>query len=172
MTDDARPSKTQRKREMLALQELGAELLALNDEQLAALALPDNLRDALAAAKRITRFEARRRQLQYIGKLMRAVDPEPIRARLDLWKTPAREHTARLHQIEHWRERLLAGEAAVAEFIERHPHADAQQLRALVRGTLRERNANQPPRSYRALFQLLRDILAEERKESEERGSA
>lgn len=169
VTDNARPSKTQRKKQMLAVQDLGAELLALNEEQLASLALPDNLREAVAAAKRITRFEARRRQLQYIGKLMRTIDPEPIRARLDVWKASSREHSARLHRIERWRERLLAGESALAEFVESNPHADAQQLRTLVRKTLRERSLNQPPRSYRALFQLLREVLAEGREEQEER---
>lgn len=159
MTDNTRPSKTQQKKHMLALQNLGAELVALNDEQLASVALPENLREAVAAARRITTFEARRRQLQYIGKLMRTIDAEPIRARLDVWKSSSREHSARLHRIERWRERLLADESALAEFIANHPQADAQQLRALVRNTQRERAENNPPRSYRALFQLIRATL-------------
>jgi ribosome-associated protein len=164
--DDTRLSKTQQKKRMLALQDLGAELIALNEEQLASMALPDNLREAIAAAKRITTFEARRRQLQYIGKLMRRVDPEPIRARLDVWKASSREHTARLHRIERWRERLLAEEPALEEFIGNHPHADAQQLRALVRNTQRERTENKPPRSYRALFQFIRATLEQNAEEA------
>jgi ribosome-associated protein len=156
VTDDTRPSKTQRKKHMLALQDLGAELVALNDEQLASMALPENLHEAVSAAQRITSFEGRRRQLQYIGKLMRTIDADPIRERLDIWKASSREHSARLHRIERWRERLLAEESALAEFMENHPRADAQQLRALVRNTQRERAENKPPRSYRALFQFLR----------------
>ncbi|HET6492793.1 MAG TPA: ribosome biogenesis factor YjgA [Burkholderiales bacterium] len=156
VNDDTRPSKTQQKKHMLALQDLGAELVALNEEQLASMTLPDSLREAVAAAKRITRFEARRRQLQYIGKLMRTIDAEPIRARLEAWKSSSREHSAQLHRIERWRERLLAEEGALAEFIGNHSHADAQQLRALLRNTQRERTANKPPRSYRALFQFIR----------------
>jgi ribosome-associated protein len=159
VTDDTRPSKTQRKKRMLALQDLGAELVVLNEEQLESMALPENLRDAVAAAQHITSFEGRRRQLQYIGKLMRTIDPEPIRERLDTWKASSREHSARLHRIERWRERLLAGESALTEFIGNHPHADGQQLRALVRSAQRERADNKPPRSYRALFQFLRATL-------------
>ncbi len=161
------PSKTQRKKQMLALQDLGTELVALREEQLVSLALPDNLHEAVVAAKRITHFEARRRQLQYIGKLMRAIDPEPIRARLDVWKASSREHIARLHHAERWRERLLADEVALAELVSAYPHADTQQLSALVRSAQRERDANQPPRSYRALFQLLRETLGNK---EEERG--
>lgn len=156
------PSKTRLKKQMLALQDLGAALVALNEEQLVSLALPDRLHEAVLAAKRVTSFEARRRQLQYIGKLMRTVDPEPIRARLDEWKASSREQAARLHHLERWRERLLADEAALAELLSAYPHADTQQLRALVRNAQRERDANQPPRSYRALFQLLRELLGNE----------
>jgi len=164
--DDTRPSKTRQKKRMLALQDLGAELVALNEDQLASMALPDNLREAIAAAKRITPFEARRRQLQYIGKLMRGIDPEPIRARLEVWKASSREHSARLHRIERWRERLLSEESALAEFIANHSRADAQQLRALVRNARRERAENKPPRNYRALFQLILATLEQNREEA------
>ena len=163
VSDDTRPSKTQQKKQMLRLQDMGAELLALNEAQLAAIALPDNLREAVCAAKRMTKFEARRRQLQYIGKLMRTVDPDPIRASLDAWKAASHEHTARLHRIERWRERMLADDAALAEFVAAHPHADAQQLRALVRNTQRERAENKPPKNYRALFQLIREALGQKK---------
>ena len=164
MTDEL-SSKTQRKKLMLALQDLGAELVGLNDEQLKSFALPDNLYEAVIAAKRITRFEARRRQLQYIGKLMRSVDPEPIRARLDIWKASSREHTAWLHHLERWRERLLADESALAELLTVYPRADARQLRVLIRNAQRECATDAPPKSYRALFQFLREILAQEREE-------
>lgn len=165
VSDDTRPSKTQQKKYMLSLQSLGAELVELNDAQLAAIELPESLRDAVTAARRMTKFEARRRQLQYIGKLMRSVDPAPIQARLDAWKASSREHTVRLHRIERWRENLLADEAAAGQFIEAHPRADAQQLRALLRNTRREREENKPPRNYRALFQFIRAALEEQMEE-------
>jgi len=152
-------SKTQRKKQVQALQDLGVELVALSDERLAAIELPEQLLDAVMEARRITRFEARRRQLQYIGKLMRKVDAEPIRAALDAWRMQTRAHAAALKRVEQWRERLLAESAALAELLARYPHADAQRLQTLIRNALRERQANQPPRSYRELFQALRKIL-------------
>ena len=153
-------SKTQRKREMLALQELGVELVALNDEQLAGIELPEILRDAVLEARRITDFEGRRRQMQYVGKLMRKVDAGPIRAALEAWQAQSHTRVAAQKRVEHWRERLLAEKGALAELLHEHPAADGQRLRALVRGAQRERNENLPPRSYRALFQALRAILA------------
>ena len=158
-------SKTQRKKEMAALQELGAELVALSDERLAAIELPEFLHDAVLAARRITSFEARRRQLQYIGKLMRKVDAEPIRARLDAWKAPSRIHTAQFKRAESWRERLLSGEAgALAELLGEYPLADEDQLARLIRDARHERETNGPPRNYRALFQALRALI--ERRDS------
>ena len=171
MTDEL-PSKTQRKKQMLALQDLGAELVALNEDQLTAIALPDNLRDAVLEAKGIVKFEARRRQLQYIGKLMRTVDPEPIRTRLNAWKATSRTHTSQLHRIERWRERLLAEEGAVGELLSAYPRADAQRLRTLVRNAQRERQLEKPLKCYRALFQLLRETLDQRGEESAERGEA
>lgn len=159
VNDETPLSKTQRKKQMTALQDLGAELIGLSEQQLAQIGLPDSLHEAVIAARQAGKFEARRRQLQYIGKLMRSVDPAPIRAQLDVWKATSREHISWLHHVERWRERLLAGEAALHEFVGEYPHADAQQLRTLIRNTLREREMHKPPRSYRALFHSLREIL-------------
>lgn len=159
MTDDTPPSKTQRKKEVQALQELGAELVALNEEQLATIELPERLRDAVTEARRIRTFEARRRQLQYIGKLMRNLDPAPIRAALDAWQARSRTHTALLKRTEFWRERLLAEPGALGQLLAEYPQADAQRLRVLIRNALAEHSANQPPRSYRALFQALRALM-------------
>jgi ribosome-associated protein len=166
VSDASRPSKTQQKKHMHALQDMGAELVGLNDAQLAALPLPETLREAVMAAKRMSAFEARRRQLQYIGKLMRDVDPDPIRAQLDGWKATSRAQIARLHRIERWRERLIADDEVLNEFIAAHPQADAQQLRALVRNTRRERLENRPPKHYRSLFHALRDVLEPTMEES------
>lgn len=161
--DDDQPSKTQRKKQMTALQDLGAELLTLSDSQLASVPLPESLRDAVLEARRITDFEGRRRQVQYVGKLMRLVDPEPIRSRVDAFKASSREETTFLHEIERWRERLIEDEAAFAGLLDAYPHADAQHLRTLARNARRERAENRPPRGYRALFKALRSLLEEKR---------
>jgi len=156
---EEKPSKTQRKRAMHELQELGERLIALNPEQLAAITLPENLHDAVEQARRITRHEARRRQLQYIGRLMRAVDPEPIREKLRAWDGVSTEETARVHRIERWREKLLEDDAAVGALAQAHPGIDTQRLRALARNAREERKAGRPPRACRELFRALRDII-------------
>jgi len=163
MSQETPISKTQRKKEVQALQELGAELVALTEEQLATLELPERLRDAVLEARRITTHEARRRQLQYVGKLMRGVDPGPLRAALEAWRARARGHTALARRAERWRERLLAEPGALAELLAEHPRADARRLRVLVRNALAERSATRPPRSYRALYRALRALLEEKR---------
>jgi ribosome-associated protein len=153
------PSKSRRKADAHALQALGAQLVALNRDQLAQVELPELLRDAVQAAQRIRAHEGRRRQLQYIGKLMRNVDAAPIRARIEGWQSVSVEQTARLHLIERWRDRLLEDPAALQAFAAECPAADLQQLRTLIRNTQRERERHKPPRHYRALFQWLRDII-------------
>ena len=154
------PSKSQRKRDSHALQDLGTELVELNDEQLASVELPENLRDAVLEARRLAgKHEARRRQMQYIGKLMRHIDPDPIRASIDAYKAVSREATARLHLLERWRTRLLEDEDALTVFMGEYPHADAARVRQLLRNAGRERAAGQPPKSYRALFQLINETI-------------
>ncbi|HXZ54139.1 MAG TPA: ribosome biogenesis factor YjgA [Burkholderiales bacterium] len=160
MQDEEKPSKTQRKREMHELQALGARLAELNPEQLAAVPLPDGLRDALADLRRMTKHEARRRQMQYIGRLMRSVEPGPIREKLKVWDGVSAEHTARQHRVERWRDRLLEDESAVDELVRAHPWIDARHLRALARRAREERAAGSPPRAYRELFRALREIVA------------
>jgi ribosome-associated protein len=154
------PSKSRRKADAHALQALGAELVALNRSQLAQIDLPETLREAVEAAQRITAHGGRRRQLQYIGKLMRNVDAAPIRAKIEGWKSVSVEETARLHLIERWRDRLIDDAEALQDFAAEYPRADLQQLRALIRNVSRERAQNQPPKSYRAIFQRLRDIIS------------
>lgn len=159
MSDDA-PSKTQRKKQMHELQDLGAALVDLSSEQLDALELPERLRDAVDAARGMTKHEARRRQMQFIGKLMRGVDPEPIRARISALRATSRTEVARLHRIEDWRDRLLNDPAGVDAFVAQHPGADGARLRALVHSAGEERAGGRPPRAYRELFKLLRDTIA------------
>jgi ribosome-associated protein len=159
VSDDAPISKTQRKKDSQALQDLGAEVVALSEAQLAVLELPDFLRNAVMDARRITGFEARRRQMQYIGKLMRKVDAAPIRARLEAWKFPERAQAAQFKRTELWRERLLAEEGALEALLREYPRADGHQFDSLIRDALRERKENRPPKSYRLLFQALRALL-------------
>jgi ribosome-associated protein len=158
-SDEQRPSKTQRKKEVTALQALGVELVKLKDEQLAAIDLPERLRDAVLDARRISSFEGRRRQMQYIGKIMRTVDAAPIRAALDALQAGPRRETVLHKRAEAWRERLLADEAALAAFAREHPRADAHQLQTLLSAALRERETGQPPRVFRELYQALRALL-------------
>ena len=164
MSEDA-PSKTRRKQQMHELQDLGSELVALGDEQLDALDLPERLRDAVVEARRITKHEARRRQMQYIGKLMRTVDAEPIRAHIASLKAVSHAEVARLHLVERWRERLLAEPDGVDAFLSQHPRGDEARLRELVREVAEERANGRPPRAFRELFKLVRDVIAHERQE-------
>jgi len=159
MSQGAPISKTQRKKAVHELQALGEELVELNDDQLAAVELPERLRDAVMAARSITSHEARRRQLQFIGKIMRRVDPVPIRAALDAYQAPSRSHTALHKRIEAWRERLLGDPASISELLAEYPQADIRQLGTLIDGVEREREAGKPPRSYRELYQALRALL-------------
>lgn len=157
---DDLPSKSQRKRDMDALQAIGAELTELNTQQLASIDLPESLREAVLEARGMKHNEARRRQVQYIGKLMRQIDdPAPIRSKLDGFLSVSAEQTAQLHHIERWRERLLADPKSVAEFIAAYPEADSQQLRTLLRNTADERARAKPPKHFRALFQMIRSLV-------------
>ena len=155
----ARPSKTRRKQAMHELQDLGEALVALEPSRLAALALPERLVDAIALARRITQHEGRRRQMQFIGRLMRDVDPEPIRAALAALAAVSHEDRARFAAAERWRDRLLAEEAALAEFVAAHPGADGEELARMVRDARAERAGGRPPHRFRALFRLVSRTL-------------
>ncbi|HET9700526.1 MAG TPA: ribosome biogenesis factor YjgA [Burkholderiales bacterium] len=157
--DEQTPSKTQRKRQMEALQDLGERLVALNKERLAQMDLPDSLRAAVEEARRIRSHGALRRQMQYIGKLMRSVDAEPIRARFAAWDGNSREHAAWLHRLERLREGLVADERAADEVAREFAGADLQRLRSLARSARKEAAEGRPPRSYRALFDALKEII-------------
>jgi len=167
MEQGDRPSKTQRKKTMHELQSLGERLVELNAAQLASIDLPEHLREAVEEAVRVKSHEGRRRQLQYIGKLMRDVDPEPIRERLAAWDGVSRAHVALEHEATRWRARLVEDEAAINEFAEAHPRADLQRIRALARSARAEQAAGRPPKSYRELFRAVREALAPEREEKE-----
>jgi ribosome-associated protein len=155
------PSKTKIKKQMHELRDLGKELTELGKDQIAQLDIPENLRDALREMKSINKFGAQRRQIQYIGKLMREIDPAPILAKLDAWKGKSQHHVAYMHQLERWRDRLLESDAALTELLSAHPQADAQRLRSLIRNAQKEIEAQKPPKNYREIFQVLREIIPE-----------
>ena len=158
--EEVQPSRTKRKHDDQALQDLGEALVAVSEEKLAELDLPERLRDAVMEARAISKFGALRRQMQYIGRLMREEgDAETIRARLDAWKGVSVEETARLHLIERWRLRLLNEEKALEELITEYPRSDIRQLRTLMRNAKREAEAGKPPKSFRELFHVLRETL-------------
>ena len=159
------PSRTELKRESTELQKLGADLLGLGGDAIERLALPDKLAEALAEARRITNFEGKRRQMQFIGKLMRQLDEAEIyriRSALAEQHRGSASDTLALHQAEQWRDRLIGEEAALALWITQYPATDAQQLRALVRQSRKDAlpaRAGETPRhgkAYRELFQLVR----------------
>jgi ribosome-associated protein len=169
MTDNSEEdlplSKTRRKREMHALQDIGEQLVQLDLKRLKELDLPETLADAVLEAKRMHKHGAIRRQMQFIGKLMRDLDASPIRQKLDAWNGLALQQTVWLHQLERWRERLLSDERAVEELVQKFPAADLQQLRALIRNAQKERLANKPPKSFRALFQELQKFIPQTEEE-------
>jgi len=154
-------SKTRRKKEMHALQSLGASLVDLSAAHLERISLPDELAAAVHEARRLASREARRRQVQYIGRLMRGLDAEPIRAQLAAVQGGSAEERARHQRLEHWRARLLEDDAALTAFADAHPGADLQQLRSLIRSARREQAGGRPPRAFREIFRVLRETAGE-----------
>jgi len=161
--DGLPPSKTRRKHEMHALQDLGEALVALDPRRLQKLDLPERLVDAIVQARGIRAHEGRRRQIQYIGKLMRTIDPEPVQAALEDWAKGPREDNARFAALERWRDRLLAEPAALNEFVGTYPQADRRHLESLIHDANLERTRGGPPHRYRELFRQLKAVVAIEK---------
>jgi len=143
---------------MQGLQELGERLIDLPAERLKRVPLPEFLRDAVLDARRFTAHEAIRRQRQYVGKLMRDVDPAPIAAAIAAFDGDSAEDTARLHRREKLRDQLIENEAVLTELTARYPHANVQLIRQLRRNVIKERQENKPPKSYRLLYQELKAL--------------
>ena len=156
--DTGRPSKTKQKEVMHELRDLGAELVELSVGQLKRINLPENIYDTVRECQKITAHGARRRQIQYLGKLMRGVDDEPIRAGLALLRGESSAETARLHRLERLRVRLLEDEAVLTEIAAQWPGVDLQHLRTLRRNALKEKENNKPPKNFRAIFQILQEL--------------
>jgi ribosome-associated protein len=159
-----RPSKTRRKREMHELQALGEALASLPDTQLVEIDLPDPLREAIAEWRRTRSHEGRRRQMQYIGKLMRGIDQAPAREAVARAKVGSARDTLMLHRVERWRDVLIADEAAATRFAAEHPDADLATLRRLVRAARTEsaQTRERHGRAYRELFKWLKEVIGDE----------
>ena len=156
--DDDYVSRTHDKREAEAAQALGEKLIGLRPEQLNQLDLPERLVDAVVEAKRLTNHGALRRQKQYIGKLMRQVELEPIQAKFAEWEFSSRTQLALFHRLEQWCDQLLVNDEKVGELLTIYPHMDTQHIRTLIRNARKEQATNKPPKSSRELYQYLRTL--------------
>lgn len=163
--DAARPSKTQRKKQSHALQDLGEEIVKLPESRLEALPIDDTLRDAIRSYRETRSHEGRRRQMQYIGKLMRRADPEPLQEAVAAMKLGPAQDSLVLHEAEHWRSALIAGDEALTRWAAEHPQGDVQQLRSLVRAARKDAAATPEQRSGRAYRELFRFIRQQRQQE-------
>jgi len=162
LTRSERPSRTVRKKASHDLQELGEQLVLLPKSRLALIDMPESLRDAVEQYGNTRSFEGKRRQMQYIGKMMRNADPEPIREAVAAFQLGAARNTLALHQAERWRVELIADDEAVTRWAEDFPGSDMQQLRALIRSA--RKDAAEVPekrngRGFRELFQFVKAVL-------------
>lgn len=172
------PSRTELKKESAELQKTGEALLTLRSDLMQRLDLPESLLTALDELRRISNFEGRRRQLQYVGKLMRQLEPETqqaIRDALEEQRSGSAQQTLALHAAEKWRDDLIAGDEALEAWLQAHPGTDVQQLRALIRQARKDGAPSQDDvsrgqaprrgRAYREIFQIVRDHLEQEEHE-------
>jgi ribosome-associated protein len=162
-----RPSKSELKRQMNALQELGAALIAEPRDRVKRVPMPEDVRDAILECQLITNHEGRRRQLQFVGKKMRTLDEAEIAAiqkAIDSWKGLSKADTAAMHALERRREKLLADDKALTVLLGENPELDAQHLRTLIRNARKEQAENKPPKAYREIFQILKQIEARKNK--------
>ncbi|MGC4405991.1 ribosome biogenesis factor YjgA [Methyloversatilis sp. MC4-4] len=153
-----RPSKSQRKRDAHVLQDIGTQLVALSAEQIKRIDMPENLRTAITEAQRTRSHEGLRRQMQYVGKVMRGIDTAPLTEALDAIHGRSARAVAREQMLERMRERLIADELVLGDIAAQWPGADLTHLRTLRRNVLRERELNKPPRAFREIFRVLRQL--------------
>ena len=160
-----RPSKSQLKREMTGLQKLGQELVDQPRDRVKRVPMPEDVRDAILECQTIKDHEGRRRQIQFVGKKMRTLDEAEvalIQKTIDSWKGASKSETAAMHALERQREKLLANDAALTELMAQNPELDVQHVRALIRNARKEQAENKPPKAYREIFQILKQIQVKE----------
>jgi ribosome-associated protein len=158
-----RPSKSQLKREMTALQDLGEELVSQPKDRVMRVPMPEDVREAILECQKIKDHEGRRRQMQFVGKKMRTLEEDEVAAIqkvIDSWKGASKSETAAMHALEKRRDKLLADDKALTELKEQYPEADVQQLRTLIRNARKEQAENKPPKAYREIFQILKQLQA------------
>jgi ribosome-associated protein len=160
--DGMAPSRNELKKQMQDLQELGEAVASLPVDRLDKLKLDERLRDAIDELRRTRSFEGKRRQIQYIGKLMKHEDPEPLREAVASFRVGSATDTLALHQAEYWRDQLLAADDALASWVKEHPATDVQQLRSLVRSARKEKlePGERHGRAYRDLFRLVKEQMS------------
>ena len=156
-----RPSKTEMKRQSDALQDLGRELVEAPRDRVKRVPMPEDVRDVILECQNIKNHEGRRRQMQFIGKKMRTLSEEEvaiIKRTIEGWKGASKADTAALHALERRRDKLLADDKALTALLEEAPHLDVQHLRTLIRNARKEQAENKPPKAYREIFQILKDL--------------
>lgn len=156
-----RPSKSEAKRQSNELQKLGEQLVDAPRDRVKRVEMPEDVKEAILQCQTITNHEGRRRALQFVGKKMRTLDEEEvevIRRTIEGWKGASKAETAALHALERRREKLLADDKALTQLLEEHPELDVQQLRTLIRNARKEQAENKPPKAYREIFQILKDL--------------
>lgn len=148
---------------MTALQKLGEELIAEPRDRVKRVPMPEEVRDAILECQLIKDHEGRRRQTQYVGKKMRSLEPDEIAAiqkMLDSWKGASKSETAALHAIERKRDKLLTDDKVLTQLLADNPELDGQHLRTLIRNARKEQAENKPPKAYREIFQILKQLQA------------
>ena len=156
-----RPSKSELKRQMTVLQKLGEELVNEARDRVKRVPMPEDVRDAILECQQIKDHEGRRRQLQYVGKKMRTLDEEEVAAiqrTIDSWKGLSKADTANMHAMERRRDKLLTDDKALTVLLSENPELDVQHLRTLIRNARKEQAENKPPKAYREIFQILKQI--------------
>lgn len=156
-----RPSKSELKRQMDELQKLGAQLVAEPRDRVKRVPMPEDVKDAILMCQTITNHEGRRRQLQFVGKKMRTLTEEEvavIQRTIDSWKGASKAETAALHALERRRDKLLTDDKALTTLLEENPELDVQHLRTLIRNARKEQAESKPPKAFRELFQILKDL--------------
>jgi ribosome-associated protein len=162
-----RPSKTEMKRVSDALQKLGAELVDAPRDRVKRLEMPEDVRDAILTCQSITNHEGRRRAMQFVGKKMRTLDEEElavIQRAIEGWKGASKADTAAMHALERRRDKLLVDDAALTTLLSENPELDVQHVRTLIRNARKEQAESKPPKAYREIFQILKQIDAKQRK--------
>jgi ribosome-associated protein len=158
-----RPSKTELKRQSDALQALGAELVEAPRDRIKRVPMPEDVREAILTCQSITNHEGRRRAMQFVGKKMRTLDEEEvavIQRTIEGWKGASKADTAAMHALERRRDKLLTDDNALTTLLSENPELDVQQLRTLIRNARKEQAENKPPKAYREIFQILKQVDA------------